>query len=74
VWPVSLVPYPKSCTLHYSMTGVLVFKTKVMCIQQPGGPALKNGHLSHGDPGAMSPLSLVPYREPAYSTALRQVS
>jgi hypothetical protein len=74
VWPVSLVPYPKSCTLHHSMAGVLVFKTIVLCVQQPGGPALKNGHLSPGGPETMYPLSLVPYREPAYSTALRQVS
>jgi hypothetical protein len=51
VWPVSLVPYPKSCTLHHSVVGVLVFKTIVMCVQQPGGPALKNGHLSLGGSG-----------------------
>jgi hypothetical protein len=56
------------------MAGVLVFKTIVLCVQQPGGPALKNGHLSPGGPETMYPLSLVPYREPAYSTALRQVS
>jgi hypothetical protein len=48
VWPVSLVPYPKPCTLHHPVGGVLVFKTKVLCVQQPGGPALKNGHLSPG--------------------------
>jgi hypothetical protein len=46
VWPVSLVPYPKSCTIHHSVAGVLVFKTIVLCVQQPGGPALKNEHLS----------------------------
>jgi hypothetical protein len=77
VWSVSLVPYPKSCTLHHSVVGVLVFKTEVLCVQQPGGLALKNGHLSPGrggGPKTMWPLSLVPYREPAYSTALRQVS
>jgi hypothetical protein len=51
VWPVSLVPYPKSCTLHHSVTGVLVFKTIVMCVQQPGGPDLKNRHLSPGGSG-----------------------
>jgi hypothetical protein len=45
VWPVSLVPYPKSYTLH-SVIGVLIFKTIVLCVKQPGGPALKNGHLS----------------------------
>jgi hypothetical protein len=27
VWPVSLVPYLKSCTLHRSVTGALVFGT-----------------------------------------------
>jgi hypothetical protein len=48
VWPVSLVPYPKSYTLHHPVAGVLVFKTKVMCVQQPRGPALKNVHLSPG--------------------------
>jgi hypothetical protein len=51
VWPVSLVSYPKSCTLRRSVAGVLVFKTIVMCVQQPGGPALKNGHLSPGGSG-----------------------
>jgi hypothetical protein len=51
VWPVSLVPYTKSCTLHHSVAGVLVFKTKVICVQQPGGLALKNGHLSPGGSG-----------------------
>jgi hypothetical protein len=35
---------------------------------------MKNGHLSLGGPETMWPLSLVPYHEPAYSTALRQVS
>jgi hypothetical protein len=48
VWPVSLVPYPKSCTLHHSVAGVLVFKTIVLCVQQPGGLALKNRYLSPG--------------------------
>jgi hypothetical protein len=48
MWPVSLVPYPKSCTLLHSVAGVLVFKTKVLCVQQPRGPSLKNKHLSPG--------------------------
>jgi hypothetical protein len=26
VWPLSLVPYPKACTLHHFMTGTLVFE------------------------------------------------
>jgi hypothetical protein len=25
VWTLSLVPYPKACTLHHSMMGTLVF-------------------------------------------------
>jgi hypothetical protein len=25
VWPLSLVPYLKACTLHHSVTGTLVF-------------------------------------------------
>ena len=25
VWQLSLVPYPKACTLHHSVTGTLVF-------------------------------------------------
>jgi hypothetical protein len=33
------------------MTGVLVFKTIVLCVQQPEGPALKNRHLSPGGSG-----------------------
>jgi hypothetical protein len=58
------------------MTGVLVLNTIVLCVQQLGGSALKNEHLSPGGggPETVEPLSLVPYREPAYSTALRQVS
>jgi hypothetical protein len=48
MWPVSLVPYPKSCTLRHSVMGVLLFKTIVLCVQQLGGPALKNEHLSPG--------------------------
>jgi hypothetical protein len=40
VWPVSLVPYPKSCTLHHSVTGALVFGTI--------GPELEKRCLSPG--------------------------
>jgi hypothetical protein len=48
MWPVSLVPYPKSCTLHHSVTGALEFGAIVLWVRQPGGPALENGHLSPG--------------------------
>jgi hypothetical protein len=46
VWPLSLVPYPKFCTLHHSVTRTLVFGAI-----SPVGPAtwgleLENGHLS----------------------------
>jgi hypothetical protein len=34
------------------MMGVLVFKTIVLRVQQPGGPALKNMHLSPGGSGS----------------------
>jgi hypothetical protein len=36
VWPLSLVPYPKACTLHNSVTGTLVFGAIVLWVQQPG--------------------------------------
>jgi hypothetical protein len=34
VWPLSLVLYPKACTLHHSVTGTLVFG-----VISPVGPA-----------------------------------
>jgi hypothetical protein len=34
------------------MTGILVFKTIVLRVQQPGGLALKNMHLSPGGFGS----------------------
>jgi hypothetical protein len=34
------------------MKDVLVFETIVLRIQQPGGPALKNRHLSPGGSGS----------------------
>jgi hypothetical protein len=36
VRPLSLVPYPKVCTLHHSVTGTLVFGAIVLWVRQPG--------------------------------------
>jgi hypothetical protein len=36
VWPLSLVPYPKACTLHHYVTGTLVFGAIVLWVRQPG--------------------------------------
>jgi hypothetical protein len=36
VWPLSLVPYPKACTLYHSVTGTLVFGAIVLSVRQPG--------------------------------------
>jgi hypothetical protein len=36
VWPLSLVLYPKSCTLHHSVMGTLVFEAIVLWVRQPG--------------------------------------
>ena len=48
VWPLSLVPYPKACTLHHSMTGTLVFGAISPVGPATWGPELENGHLSPG--------------------------
>jgi hypothetical protein len=47
VWPVSLVPYPKSCTLH-SVTGALVFGTISPVRPTAWGPELEKRCLSPG--------------------------
>jgi hypothetical protein len=36
VWPFSLVPYPKPCTLHHSVTGTLVLRAISPVGPQPG--------------------------------------
>jgi hypothetical protein len=36
VWPLSLVPYLKACTLHHSVTSTLVFGAIVLWVRQPG--------------------------------------
>jgi hypothetical protein len=48
VWPVSLVSYPKSCTLHHSMTGALVFGTIRPVCPTAWGPELEKRCLSPG--------------------------
>jgi hypothetical protein len=48
VWPLSLVPYPKACTLHHSVTGTLVFGAISPMGPATWGPELENGHLSPG--------------------------
>jgi hypothetical protein len=48
VWPLSLVPYPKACTLHHPVTGTQVFGTISHVGPATWGPELENGHLSPG--------------------------
>jgi hypothetical protein len=48
VWPVSLVSYPKSCTLHHSVTGTLVFGTISPVHPIAWGPELEKRCLSPG--------------------------
>jgi hypothetical protein len=48
VWPLSLVLYPKACTLHHSVTGTLVFGAISPVGPATWGPELENGHLSLG--------------------------
>jgi hypothetical protein len=48
VWPLSLVPYPKACTLHRSMTGTLVLGTISHVGPTTRGPELGKRHLSPG--------------------------
>jgi hypothetical protein len=48
VWPLSLVPYPKACTLHRSVTGTLVLGTISPVGPTTWGPELEKRHLSPG--------------------------
>jgi hypothetical protein len=48
VWPVRLVPYPKSCTLHHSVTGALVFGTISPVRPTTWGLELEKRRLSPG--------------------------
>jgi hypothetical protein len=36
VWPLSLVPYPKACTLHHSVMGTILFGAIVLWVRQLG--------------------------------------
>jgi hypothetical protein len=48
VWPLSLVSYPKACTLHHPVTGTQVFGAISPVGPITWGPELENGHLSPG--------------------------
>jgi hypothetical protein len=48
VWLLSLVPYPKACTLHHFVTGTLVLGAISPVGPATWGPKLENGHLSPG--------------------------
>jgi hypothetical protein len=48
VWQLSLVPYPKACTLHRSVTGTLVLRTISSIRPTTWGPELEKRHLSPG--------------------------
>jgi hypothetical protein len=48
VWPVSLVPYLKSCTLHHSVMGALVFGTISPVRPTTWGPELEKRRLYPG--------------------------
>src|SRR5699024_9432561 len=46
VWPLSLVPYPKACTLRCSVTRTLVLRTISHVGPTTWGPELEKRHLS----------------------------
>jgi hypothetical protein len=48
VWQVSLVPYPKPCTLHHSVTGALVLGAISPVGLATWGPELEKRYLSPG--------------------------
>jgi hypothetical protein len=48
VWPLSLVPYLKACTLHCFVTGTLVLGTISPVDPTTWGPELEKRHLSPG--------------------------
>jgi hypothetical protein len=48
VRPVSLVPYPKPCTLHHSMTSTLVLRAISSVGPTTWGPKLEKRRLSRG--------------------------
>ena len=75
VWLLSLVLYPKACTLHHSVMGTLVLGAISPVGPTTWGPELENGHLSPGVVRSLcSRSALVPYHGPACSTTLRWVS
>jgi hypothetical protein len=48
VWSLSLVPYPKACTLHHSVMSTLVLGAISPVGPATWGPKLENGHLYPG--------------------------
>jgi hypothetical protein len=48
VWPLSLIPYPKACTLHRSVMGTLVLRTISPVGLTTWGSELEKRHLSPG--------------------------
>jgi hypothetical protein len=48
VWSLSLVPYPKACTLRHSVTSTLVLGAISLVGPATWGPEIENGHLSPG--------------------------
>jgi hypothetical protein len=48
VWLLSLVPYPKACTLHRSVTGTIVLRTISPVSPIAWGLELEKRHLSPG--------------------------
>jgi hypothetical protein len=48
VWPLSLVPYQKACTLHRSVMGTLVLRIISPVDPTTWGPELEKRHLSPG--------------------------
>jgi hypothetical protein len=45
MWPLSLVPYPKACTLHRSVMGTLVLRIISPVGPKTWGPELEKRHL-----------------------------
>jgi hypothetical protein len=57
VWPLSLVPNPKACTLHHSVTGTLVFGAIVLWVRQPGSGSREQIFVSCSGPEPCSRLA-----------------
>jgi hypothetical protein len=73
MWPLSLVPYPKACTLHHPVMGTQVFGAISPVGPATRGPELENGLLSPGVVWSHVATQPSPYRGSARSTTVTGV-